>query len=450
MWTDDQAGAGPTDETPDDTAPTAHGPPAAAAGDAAAPDESPLAPAPAPAMAAPPRRVRLQRTGVFQYPADGVARVPSPDAPPPTEAPALEDPAAPPPPNTLTRWRGLLLGTALGDALGLPLEGLTPMRAARLFPGPVRHRLLPGYGMISDDTEHAVLVAQALLAHPADASRFARRLAWGLRGWLLGLPAGVGFATLRACLKLWLGCGPATSGVWSAGNGPAMRAAPLGAFLARDPLLLADFVRASTLMTHRDPRALTGALAVARTAAWIVRDDLVGPPLVPPFLFLLRDCAVDDPAWQGVVTKLGDALATDLTVPAFAARLGLRRGVTGYVYHTVPVALYAWARHAGDFAGTLGAVIACGGDTDTTGAIAGALAGALTGEAGLPPDWIEGLQDWPRGVDLLGRLADALAWRAAGYPVVPVRYCWPGLPLRNLYFTSIVLAHGFRRLFPPY
>ena len=105
---------------------------------------------------------------------------------------------------------GTLLGMALGDAIGLPREGLTLARAARRF-GAVRgHALLLGRGMVSDDTEHACMTAQALLtasARPPDhaARVFAGALARRLRFWLLGLPAGVGLATGRAILKLWLG-----------------------------------------------------------------------------------------------------------------------------------------------------------------------------------------------------------------------------------------------------
>ncbi len=86
--------------------------------------------------------------------------------------------------------------------------------------------------MVSDDTDHTVFVAQSLLAHPDSPERFAGRLAWCLRLWLLTLPAGVGFATLRSILRLWIGMSPSRSGVYSAGNGPAMRAAPIGAFFA--------------------------------------------------------------------------------------------------------------------------------------------------------------------------------------------------------------------------
>ena len=78
---------------------------------------------------------------------------------------------------------------------------------------------------MSDDTEHTLILVQSLLKHPSDASAFQRTLAWQLRWWLLSVPAGVGLATARACGKLCVGFPPTRSGVFSAGNGPAMRSA---------------------------------------------------------------------------------------------------------------------------------------------------------------------------------------------------------------------------------
>jgi ADP-ribosylglycohydrolase len=110
---------------------------------------------------------------------------------------------------------GVILGTAVGDALGLPREGLSRRRAEKLFGGPpLRHRLLFGRGMVSDDTEHTCMVGQALLRAPDAVDSFARSLAWRLRWWLLGLPPGAGRATLRAVVKLWLGFSPRHSGVY--------------------------------------------------------------------------------------------------------------------------------------------------------------------------------------------------------------------------------------------
>ncbi len=100
---------------------------------------------------------------------------------------------------------GCLLGTAVGDALGLPYEGLSPSRAHKLLGSPNRYRFLLRRGMISDDTEHTCMVAQSLIESGSDVKAFTQRCACKLRWWMLALPAGVGKATARSCIKLWLG-----------------------------------------------------------------------------------------------------------------------------------------------------------------------------------------------------------------------------------------------------
>jgi ADP-ribosylglycohydrolase len=358
--------------------------------------------------------------------------------------------------DRLDRLTGVLLGTAVGDALGLPREGLSRRRAERMFgPPPLRHRFMLGRGMTSDDTEHTCLVGQALLRQPDDPDAFARALAWGLRFWLLGLPAGLGSATLRGVLKLWLGFPPHASGVWSAGNGPAMRAAPLGVCLGDDPEKLRAYVRASTRLTHRDPRAERGALLVAVAAH---HGATRGPAAVRPadFFAAARAALPDaDDRLLDWLRRMEEHLARDAPAAELAADLKLGRGVTGYVYHTVPLALYGWLRRPADFRGAVEEVIALGGDTDTTGAITGALAGATAGAAAIPHEWLGGLLEWPRSVawmrTLAGRLAEQYPGRgeAAGRPG-PLPLFWPGLLARNALFFALVLLHALRRLLPPY
>ncbi len=343
------------------------------------------------------------------------------------------------------RMRGALLGTAVGDALGLPAEGVGAARIQRLFPGPWRHRLVFGKGMISDDTEHCIFVAQALLAANGDVAVFQRRLGWSLRWWLLALPAGVGLGTLRAVGKSWLGFRGASCGVFSAGNGPAMRVAPIAAVIWGDEDRLQAFVHASTVLTHSDPRAETGALVVARAVAWAMRHGERRPSHAEFVTLLLA--GQGDAEWDEIVSKL-DVLANgDASVAECARTLGLERGVSGYVYHSVPVALYAWWRHYADYNVGLSAVLDLGGDTDTVGAIVGGMLGASVGEQGIPIAWIEGIVDWPRGVPLVRELADRLADPEERDPV---RYAWLMVLPRNLCFLVIVLLHGFRRLLPPY
>jgi ADP-ribosyl-[dinitrogen reductase] hydrolase len=76
---------------------------------------------------------------------------------------------------------GSILGTAVGDALGLPYEGLSPNRARKLLGPPDRHRFFLRRGMISDDSEHTRMVAQSLIESGGNVEVFARRFAARLR-----------------------------------------------------------------------------------------------------------------------------------------------------------------------------------------------------------------------------------------------------------------------------
>lgn len=57
---------------------------------------------------------------------------------------------------------GALLGAAVGDALGIAYENLSPRRGLRLFPRTDAYHLLPNVGLISDDAEHVLMTARAL------------------------------------------------------------------------------------------------------------------------------------------------------------------------------------------------------------------------------------------------------------------------------------------------
>jgi ADP-ribosyl-[dinitrogen reductase] hydrolase len=344
---------------------------------------------------------------------------------------------------------GSLLGEALGDSIGLWCEGMSPRRQQRF--GPYRQRFFFGKGMCSDDTEHALMTAQALIVSAGQPERFVRSLAWRLRGWLLGVPAGIGLATLRSILKLWLGYPPSRSGVWSAGNGPAMRAGILGVAYGNEPDRLRELVRRSTNVTHVDPKAEAGALAVAFAAHVAATAENVGE--LPARLRALVSAHLDPRAAEliDLIDRAIRSAASLEDTDGFARSLGLERGVTGYMYHTVPIVLQAWLRHPRDFRAAIMGVIACGGDTDTTCAITGSIVGAGVGRAGLPEDWLANLWEWPCGAAWIERVAARLAESVEHHqPLAAVPTNVPLLVLRNGLFACIVLTHGFRRLLPPY
>jgi ADP-ribosyl-[dinitrogen reductase] hydrolase len=314
---------------------------------------------------------------------------------------------------------------------------------------------------MSDDTELTMFVGQALLASGGDVEKFRRALARKLRLWLLGVPVAIGFGTLRAILKLWCGANPATSGVKSAGNGAAMRSALIGGCYHDDPAKMAELVKASTVMTHADSRALVGAMAVAQGAAMAMRMGKEKRPDMASVLNVLRGAGADG-EWQSILTTMHGMLASGQSVAEFADAIGAAKGVSGYVYQTVPVAIYSWLANWGDFRKTVSDALDCGGDTDTVGAIAGALAGAVVGEEGIPQEWVDvyteddaipvewggGFQDWPRSTKVLQEIADRLAAMREGQAAGEVRYFWPALPLRNLKFLVLVMWHVCKRMVP--
>jgi ADP-ribosylglycohydrolase len=347
---------------------------------------------------------------------------------------------------------GSLLGTAVGDSLGLPYEGLSRRRQRRLYPQIIGQRLIFGKGLVSDDTEHACMTAQAIIQTAGDAEPFARLLARKLRFWLLGLPVGIGLGTLRAICKLWLGFPPARAGVFSAGNGPAMRSPILGVCFGREPKKLWQLVAASTRLTHSDPKAQYGAFSVALAAALAGRygDKPVAPQEYWQQLqnFLPAEASDFLKLMHMTVESAASGENTELFL---TVQMGQRREVSGYIYHTVPAVIHCWLRHQHNYRAGITEIVRCGGDTDTTAAILGGIVGAAVGEQGIPPDWLSDLWEWPRSVAwmrLVGRRLCEVCVSEVAQPPIPLSL--GGQFLRNVVIIPLILGYGFRRLLPPY
>lgn len=323
---------------------------------------------------------------------------------------------------------GVLLGTALGDSLGLPHENLGPRRIARRFErGPLRQQMLWGRGLVSDDTEHASMVARALAESRGDVEAFTRSFSRQLKRWIVSLPPGVGLATLRGALRLLVGVRPEASGVYSAGNGPAMRAALLGVYAGDDEHRV-QLVRASTRITHTDPRAEDGALLVARLASQL-ENGQTDPSIVE---------AIRDTDFRSRVRQAWNSAGQGLET--FRTEAGYGRGVSGFVVHTVPAVVYCVLHRGEDIRGALESAIRLGGDTDTTGAIVGALLGARDGADGLPHALVSGIRDWPISTVSLRGLAKALAEGGE-----PPHQRWVASIPRNLAMVGLIVGHLMSR-----
>lgn len=273
------------------------------------------------------------------------------------------------------RYVGCLVGLALGDALGAPLEFLSREQIASTW-GEVRDLLGGGWlnvdpGEYTEDTQLAVALATGIATigrvEPADIAR--RFVAWLQNG-----AADVGKLT-RTALRYheqglpWQEVGPRVSHELAgrcAGNGSVMRCAPVGLFHALRPH---DLVRDSALtsaLTHADPQPVWGTIAVNLALAELLAGRAEN--LIPRV------------AAQIAEPRVRQALLNARTL----ARRDVRSG--GYVLETLTAAFWALEHHRG-FEEVVVAAINLGDDADTVGAVAGALAGAREGIAAIPERW---------------------------------------------------------------
>lgn len=338
--------------------------------------------------------------------------------------------------------RGFMLGTLAGDTIGLPYERLSRRRVQALVGGsPLRQRLFFGHGIVSDDTEHAVMTLMAWRQSRGDAEVFAKRLSWYLRVWMACVPPGCGLATAKACVRLLVGFSPARSGVRSAGNGPAMRAGVLG-LLCESREELRNFVRVASRITHTDQRAEDGAFAIA-LAAMIASEPATNSPLIERFNAVVTTDLPDGEMKTALLQAI-DSVASGEPSEQFAASVSGPAGVSGFIMHTVPVVIHIWLSEPSSVKCGIERAVLLGGDTDTVAALVGGLLGTQQ-PAQLPGHWLARVRDFPVSLSfiecLCGETAEGRSVR---------RWRLLVLPVRNVFFFIVVLLHAARRLLPPY
>jgi ADP-ribosylglycohydrolase len=336
------------------------------------------------------------------------------------------------------RVAGALIGLALGDALGFVVEAQPPAAALAyaelLRVGRAGERSHPDFpfGQYSDDTQ----LARELLLSVADAggwnpAGFAARVAALV---LEGRDVGAGPGTRRAGLRLALGAPWTHAGTPApyAGNGSAMRVAPLGA-VYRDEARCRQYAAEQSRVTHRDPRCAAGAVAIAGATA-LASDP--GP--IDADAFLHRLAGWVEPEHREFAAAVRELRAWIGLEPARAAErlraAGLDpghetqwRGISAYVLPSVIWSLYAFLRTPDDWWATVCTAIAAGGDTDTMGAMAGGIAGARVGISALP-------------APLIARLTDRGAWDGGALTALAVRCAAAVAPPRGGGDPDVIVA----------
>ncbi len=351
-------------------------------------------------------------------------------------------------PNRADLLYACLLGTAVGDSLALPYENLSPARIKKWRGKQLQQCLLfRRWGMVSDDTDHTIFIAQSILSSQGDVRLFKQHFAWHLRFWLCCFPAGIGMSTLKSILKLCIGVPFKYSAVFSAGNAPSMRSAIIGAVYCDHASLRNDYVRASAQLTHSNPLALIGAQAMAEIAAQLANQTWQQRPSLSALQAVLAPLS-NHPIWLKSIHQIMDACAAENPIQQATDYFSTKKGISGYTMHSLPFAIVVWYTHFADYPASMESVIAAGGDTDTVAAMVGALVGLSVHATGIPAAWQKDLIDYPYHKAYLRQLAEHLASSQR----LPSRtiYHHTALILRGMIFSSVVLLHGFRRLLPPY
>jgi ADP-ribosylglycohydrolase len=229
-----------------------------------------------------------------------------------------------------------------------------------------------------------------------------------------------------------------------------MRSALIGVAYGDEPTLLREHVLRSTRITHSDPKAFYGSLAVAVAAHLSCTHAAPAPD---DFIMALRTYLPVEGAEEflALMEKAAQSATRDEPLSKFVESIGCRNGISGYIFDTVPCVVQTWLRHQNDYRSGLEDILAAGGDADTTAAILGGIIGAGVGRKGMPREWIAGIAEWPRTVKWMEHLGEVLSRALDGdikarQPSLLV----PGIVIRNVVFTLVVIIHALRRLAPPY
>jgi len=299
----------------------------------------------------------------------------------------------------IERIQGGLMGLACGDAVGAPLEALTPESIAARYASPEELVSDPPGEVLryTDDTEMALGVGEALRTRGREATvaDYARRYVANLN-----VGRGYGRGALLALAAIDDGMDPEQAAVsyfpdGSFGNGAAMRVAPVGLAFARDPEALEEHVARSAAPTHAHPHAVEGARLIAQAVGYAARAERFEGDAFRAFVLE----QVRDPAYAARLAEV------------FAGR-GLATGVAAL--ESVPTALAHAADHAASYVDGVGRAVLGGGDCDTIAAMTGAILGAAHGLDAIPAVWRERLERGPRGHGYLLQVAEQLAAVARG------------------------------------
>jgi len=290
----------------------------------------------------------------------------------------------------LDRFKGCMLGAAIGDALGMPNESTSPnlqkMRYGyrRAYKGHPNAMLHPG--QFTDDTQLMILAGTLLADGKFNEERYAAAIREFYARGLFRFPDG----SISAACEHMIRDEPTVSGVRSTTAGCLSIAIPFALAYPGINEAVERAVRASNV-THTHP----AAHAAVSTLVVLIYHALNGS--ADSVRQAERKASVEDDVLGG---RIRNALIFEREGMDIEAAV-LKIGHDVSIYQTLPLAFFLISRyqHPPDLLTVAGNV---GGNTDTIALISGAYLGASKGAGALPPDLLEGLEDRQR-IELLAQ-----------------------------------------------
>jgi len=298
------------------------------------------------------------------------------------------------------RFKGSAIGTFVGDAMGRAVEGW-PASAIRRSFGVLEETV---EGIYTDDTEMMMGIMESLCeAGLFDPSLTARKFLHNFNP-----TRGYGARIYGVMDRLRRGIPWNQAGTDSWGNGSAMRVAPIGFFFYDDPAKLREVAIQSSMITHKHPKGIAGAVAQATAVGIAIGKGLRGESIeVEGFTDLIIEGVFEiDQEMAEQLERIKGIERGDLraTIDAIGSHFYCDVSAIG----AVPPAIASFLLTQG-FRESVVVAVNCGGDTDTLGAMSGAIAGAYYGYSHIPRQWLMPLENEGKGRDYILSLAERLA-----------------------------------------
>jgi poly(ADP-ribose) glycohydrolase ARH3 len=302
------------------------------------------------------------------------------------------------------KFRGAVLGCFLGDAFGAGFEGMNPDKA-RFHMSMLSKKFSRRY---TDDTDMTLALAESIAqTGTVDPEDIAKQFSLHCdlrRGYAIGTIKAV--LGLRAGLK-WYQVARIVFENGSFGNGAAMRVSPVGLFYHDDLDSLQEEAIKQANITHVHPLGQWGAVLQACSVGLALSQNPKGPFKKKEMVTNLREVLWGGPIeYMRALYKIEEMVAKGKKLDAREVVQSLGNGVEAPF--SVPSACYIAITYSPDFCDAIQAAVSLGGDTDTIAGMVGAIVGAHVGGKGLPSEWIEQLEDGPRGRSFARNLADKL------------------------------------------